>query len=280
MLWRIKKIKDKWKAKRYAARPILMDRYANRPDLIVNNTIPWAPAKKALYDSRVTLVTTAGVHLKAGIPFNMLDQFGDPTFREIPNDVLQERLTITHNYFDSKDAISDINLVLPIEPLLRLVRKKIIGSIAKRSFSFMGHISGGHVDALLHESAPAMVKKLIQDKVDIVFLTPASGLCNQSVGLIQRAIEDAGIATISISLNRTITLKVKPPRAIYPGFRLGHPMGRPNDIELQYSVIKDALKKLYVIKEPGTLLGIDYRLKKPTYMLDRHARSWSNGVLE
>jgi D-proline reductase (dithiol) PrdB len=273
MLWRIKKIKDKWKAKRYAARPILMDRYAKRPDLIVNNTIPWALAKKALYDSRVTLVTTAGVHLKAGIPFNMLDQFGDPTFREIPNDVLPERLTITHNYFDSKDAASDINLVLPIEPLLRLVREKIVGSVANRSFSFMGHISGGHVDTLLRDIAPAMVKKLIQDKVDIVFLTPASGLCNQSVGLIQRVIEDAGIATISISLNRTITLKVKPPRAIYPGFRLGHPMGRPNDIELQYRVIKDALQKLYTIKEPGTLLGIDYRYLKSSYKLESRTHS-------
>jgi D-proline reductase (dithiol) PrdB len=116
-----------------------------------------------------------------------------------------------------------------------------------------------------------MVKKLIRDKVDIVFLTPASGLCNQSVGLVQRVIERAGIITISISLNRTITLKVKPPRAIYPGFTLGHPMGRPNDIEFQYRVIKDALQKLYTMKEPGTLLGIDYQLQKPPYMVDRRA---------
>lgn len=254
-------------AKLYAAQPTLMNRYAQKPDIIVNNTIPWAPARKELCDSRVTLVTTAGVHLKADVPFNMMDRFGDPTFREIPNDVIPQRLTLTHNYFDFKDALEDTNLVLPIKPLIHLARKKVVGSVSCRSFGFMGHIAGRHVNTLLRKTAPAMVKKLIQDGVDIVFLTPASGLCNQSVGLVQRVIEDAGIATISISLNRTITLKVKPPRAIYPGFGLGHPMGRPNDIEFQCRVMKDALQKMYTIKSPGTLLGVDYGLRKFRYKL-------------
>jgi D-proline reductase (dithiol) PrdB len=257
----IKRLKDQWTAKRYAAQPTLMNRVSQRPDIIVNNTVPWTPPEKDLCDSRITLVTSAGVHLKGDIPFNMIDWSGDPTFREIPNDVLPQRLTLTHNYFDFKDALVDMNLVLPIRPLIRLAREKIIGSVSYRSFSFMGHVTNKHVDILLRETAPAMVQKLIRDKVDIVFLTPASGLCNQSVALVQRVIEHAGIITISISLNRTITLKVKPPRAIYPGFMLGHPMGRPHDIEFQCRVIKDVLQKLYTMKEPGTLLGIDYRLQ-------------------
>ncbi len=260
-----KKLRDQSMAKLYASQPVLMNRYAQKLDIIVNDTIPWAPVKKELRDSRVALVTTAGVHLKAEIPFNMMDRFGDPTFREIPNNVFPQRLTLTHDYFDFRDALSDINLVLPIKPLIHLVKKKVIGSISQRSFSFMGHIAGRHVNTLLRKTAPEMVKKLIRDEVDIVFLTPASGLCNRSVGLIQRVIEDAGITTISISLNRTITLKVKPPRAIYPGFALGHPMGRPNDIQFQSRVMKDALQKLYTITEPGTLLGIDYRLQKSPY---------------
>lgn len=270
----IKRLRDQWLAKRYATHPALMNRYAQGSDIIVNDTVPWTPAKKELCDSRVTLVTSAGVHLKGDIPFNMMDRSGDPTFREIPNDVLPQRLTLTHNYFDFKDALLDINLVLPIRPLIRLAQEKVIGSVSHRSFSFMGHVTNMHIDTLLRETAPAMVKKLIRDEVDIVFLTPASGLCNQSVGLVQRVIERAGIITISISLNRTITLKVKPPRAIYPGFTLGHPMGRPNDIEFQYCLIKDALQRLYTIKEPGTLLGIDYRLRKPPYTVDRHAQSY------
>ena len=270
----IKKLKDQWVAKRYATQPTLMNRFVQGSDIIVNNTVPWTPAKKRLCDSRVALITSAGVHLKGDIPFNMMDRFGDPTFREVPNEVLPQRLTLTHNYFDFKDALLDINLVLPIRPLICLAREEVIGSVSHRSFSFMGHVTNRHIDILLRETAPVMVKKLIKDEVDIVFLTPASGLCNQSIGLVQRVIERAGIVTISISLNRTITLKVKPPRAIYPGFTLGHPMGRPNDIEFQCRVIKDALQKLYTIKEPGTLLGVDYRLQKSSCTVDRRARSY------
>lgn len=260
-------------AKLYATQPSLMNRYAQKSDIIVNNTIPWTPARKKLCDCKVTLVTSAGVHLKTHIPFNMTHRCGDPTFREIPNYVSLDELTLTHNYFDFKDALSDINLVLPIRPLIRLAKERVVKSVSRRSFSFMGHITDRHIDTLLRKTAPAMVKRLLHDEVDIVFLTPASGLCNQSVGLVQRVIEDAGIATISISLNRTITLKVKPPRAIYPGFTLGHPMGRPNDRELQYNVIKDALQRVYAIKEPGTLLGIDYRPQKFCYTLKRHAQN-------
>ena len=42
-------------------------------------------------------------------------------------------------------------------------------------------------------------------------------MCNQSVGLIQRAIEYAGITTVSISLLREITGKIRPPRALFVG---------------------------------------------------------------
>ncbi len=48
------------------------------------------------------------------------------------------------------------------------------------------------------------------------------------MGLIQRVIETAGISTISVSLSKGITQKLRPPRAVFPGFPLGHPIGFPN----------------------------------------------------
>jgi hypothetical protein len=51
-------------------------------------------------------------------------------------------------------------------------------------------------------------------------------------------------------------------------------MGRPHDIEFQYHVIKDALQKLYTMREPGTLLGIDYRLQKPPHTVNRRVQSY------
>ena len=69
-------------------------------------------------------------------------------------------------------------------------------------------------------------------------------MCNQSVGLIQRAIEYAGITTVSISLLREITQKIRPPRALYVAFPLGYPLGEPDNPELQTRVMRAAFALL------------------------------------
>jgi len=81
------------------------------------------------------------------------------------------------------------------------------------------------------------------------------------VGLIQRAIEEAGIPTLSISLNRTVTEKVKPPRAVLVGYPLGHPVGRPFDKKTQASLLKEGLTLLRDIRVPGTLVDISDRYR-------------------
>ena len=45
------------------------------------------------------------------------------------------------------------------------------------------------------------------------------------MGLIQRAVESAGIPTIGITLQKEVTRRVKPPRALYLRYPFGHPMG-------------------------------------------------------
>ena len=69
-------------------------------------------------------------------------------------------------------------------------------------------------------------------------------MCNQSVGLIQRAIEYAGITTVSLSLLREITEKIRPPRALFVPFPLGYPLGEPDDPPLQLRVMRVAFALL------------------------------------
>ncbi len=69
-------------------------------------------------------------------------------------------------------------------------------------------------------------------------------MCNQSVGLIQRAVEAAGISTVSITLIADITKKVKPPRALAVPYGFGHPLGEPDNPELQHAIITEALALL------------------------------------
>ena len=69
-------------------------------------------------------------------------------------------------------------------------------------------------------------------------------MCHQSVGLIQRQIEYADITTISISLLREITKKIRPPRALFVPFPLGYPLGEPNNSELQTRIMRAAFALL------------------------------------
>ncbi len=81
------------------------------------------------------------------------------------------------------------------------------------------------------------------------------------MGLIQRAIEEAGIPTLSLSLNRTVTEKVRPPRAVLVGYPLGHPMGRLFDKKTQISLLKEGLTLLRDIRVPGTLVDASDRYR-------------------
>jgi hypothetical protein len=65
-----------------------------------------------------------------------------------------------------------------------------------------------------------------------------------------------GIPTISISFNRTITEKVKPPRAVLVHFPLGHPMGNPFDKTLQRKILMLSLNHLKTVTKPGTIVDV------------------------
>jgi hypothetical protein len=77
------------------------------------------------------------------------------------------------------------------------------------------------------------------------------------VGLIQRTIEASGIATISISLSKDISQKVLPPRAVYPGFPLGHPIAFPGQTFRQKQILCLLLKYLKKMNSPGTIVELD-----------------------
>ena len=55
---------------------------------------------------------------------------------------------------------------------------------------------------------------------------------------------------------------VKPPRAVFTDFPMGHPFGR-NDEQQQLSIIKDAFRILEQAQEPGTLVVLPYYWGEP-----------------
>jgi len=74
------------------------------------------------------------------------------------------------------------------------------------------------------------------------------------VGLVQRAIEAAGIPTISVTLSRGISQKVKPPRAVYTGFPLGHPFAFPHQGFRQLQLLRLMLHYMETLDQPGQII--------------------------
>ena len=65
------------------------------------------------------------------------------------------------------------------------------------------------------------------------------------------------MATISVSLSREITRKVFPPRAVFTGLPLGHPLGFPGQTFRQLQILRLLFRSLADITVPGTLLELD-----------------------
>lgn len=85
------------------------------------------------------------------------------------------------------------------------------------------------------------------------------------MGLIARAIERAGIPTVSISITKDLTESVGVPRALFVKWPLGHPLGEPHKPLQQRTLIFDALKLLVSAQEPGVIAEPGYRWRRESY---------------
>jgi D-proline reductase (dithiol) PrdB len=135
--------------------------------------IPWATPAKPLSQSTLALVTTSGIHHVDQAMFDMSDEEGDPSYREIDGEKIFSEYKITHDYYDHADAEKDLNIIFPLERLNELEKEGKVGKIARTHYSFMGHIDGPHIATLIQKTAKEVAEKLKNDQVDLVLLTPA-----------------------------------------------------------------------------------------------------------
>lgn len=87
-------------------------------------------------------------------------------------------------------------------------------------------------------------------------------MCQQSVGLIQRVLDEAGLCTISLTLVREITEQVKPSRALFVEHPFGHTFGEVGDRALQRQILMDMLRSAVEVAQPGTIHTLPYRWTK------------------
>ena len=134
--------------------------------------VPWAPLKKPLAESRLVLVSSAGIVTTQQKPFDSAIRGGDPSIREIPSDVEVTDLIETHrsDAFDHRGIRLDPNLAFPADRLRELSRAGIIGSLNHRYLSIMGSVTAP--GRLIKKTVPQVVPKLVEDQVDVALLIP------------------------------------------------------------------------------------------------------------
>ena len=69
----------------------------------------------------------------------------------------------------------------------------------------------------------------------------------------QRETEKLGIPTVSVSVARDVTERMKPPRAVFLPFMMGHHFGVPFHRELQLEVLESMLELLESATESGVI---------------------------
>jgi D-proline reductase (dithiol) PrdB len=66
-----------------------------------------------------------------------------------------------------------------------------------------------------------------------------------------------------VSIQRELTEKVRPPRAVYLRWPYGHPLGEAFHVAQQRWIVLETLRALGEITVPGTIRDLGYRWKKP-----------------
>jgi D-proline reductase (dithiol) PrdB len=240
---------------------MMFDRILRDQSWIVNTDIPWKHLGKDLSETKVALITTAGVYpWKATKHFNLADDNGDGSFREIRRGVSQEELRVSHKWVDLKDSAAlDFNCIFPLDRLAEMERDKRISTMAEVHYSVMGEVKS--CSELVEETVPKIVKQLQKFLVDLVILSPVGPLGHQTAGQMARAIEDEEISTVMVGCLRSICENVKPPRTVLVRFPFGQLFGAAFDHATQREVLNECLIHAKSIREPGEIaeLGLRWR---------------------
>lgn len=130
----------------------------------------WTPLTKPIAQSRVALLTTAGAHLRSQPPFDLDNEHGDWSHREIPGDTDLADLAVSHGHYDTTDANTDPNIVLPLAALRTLVAVGEVGAVAPVHVGMMGWIPDGR--PVVEQTAPAVARLLTESGADVAVLTP------------------------------------------------------------------------------------------------------------
>ncbi len=149
---------------------------AGIPDPPSHGPIPWAEVAKPLAESRVALVSTAGLSMQGDPPFDMEYERQNPTrgdgsWRRLAADAGPGDVVANHLHIDTSYIERDLGVALPLESLHALAAEGRIGSVAPSHYSVMGY-QGNDSSQLEQQSAPEIAAAMRAEEVDLALLAP------------------------------------------------------------------------------------------------------------
>ena len=240
-----------WKSKSRGS-PESLDGYP----FVENVRAPFTPLRRSLSMLNLALITSAGAYIDGTDPFDTGAPDGDYTFREIPTEIDPSDLLFSARGYDPLVVQQDSNVQLPLARLLEFESNRVIGQLNSAFWSFCGFIPDAA--SLVEVTVPKLVDRLKHYEVQAALLIPASRLCHQSVALAARGIEQAGIPTMMLAVEREVIQSVHAPRAGFYQGQFGSVVGPPNWPEHQRRVLDEALRWIESASEPSmNKLGVE-----------------------
>ena len=240
---------DGWRRRFESWRPGAGDELGSDYPFVKNRRAPFTPARRALPMLNLALISSAGAYIDGTPAFDTNATNGDTSFREIPIEVEQSDLRFAARGFDPAAVQADANSQLPVARLLEFEQNGIIGQLNPVFWSFCGFIPDA--GRLVDELVPKLVERVRRYEVQAALLVPASVLCHQSVGLVARALELAGVPTMTLAVVKDVIESVRPPRVAFYDGQPGTISGLPNFPEHQRRILDEALRLIEPMDQPG-----------------------------
>ena len=216
---------------------------------VENSRAPFTAARRAITMTNLAVIVSAGAYLDGTDPFDTSARGGDFELREIPTDIDLKDLRFAARGYEPTFVQQDANVQLPLDRLREFVSNRVIGQIAPAFWSFCGFIPDAAT--FVEQTVPQMIERLTRYDVQAALLIPASQLCHQSVALAARAIEQTGLPTMTLGVDRETLEDARPPRAGYYNGNFGSVAGEPNWPQHQRRVLDEALRLIEPMGQPG-----------------------------
>jgi D-proline reductase (dithiol) PrdB len=216
---------------------------------------PFHPLVKPLSGCTATLITTAAPYQPdkglqgPGAPYNAAAKF----YAVYSGDTQADHdLRIAHVAIDRKHtSMEDSGSWFPLPAMRRAVAQGRIGALAARFHGAPTNRSQRHT---IDVDAPEILSRCLEDGVEVAVLVPNCPVCHQTLSLVARHLEAAGIATVVMGCAKDIVEHVGVPRFLFSDFPLGNAAGRPKDPESQALTLELALRVLESAPGPRTTM--------------------------